>query len=160
MDEHVFQAGLGLRHAARRSGQAFKRGGQCLRIAAGDVQRGAEGHGLLHAGRTLQLLRQRGEVVAFHAPRRQLLAGHDFAGGTLRQQLAVGDIGELVAALGLVHVVRADQHRDAARGKQVQLLPEIAPRLGVDAGGGLVEQQQFRLVQQAGRQRQPLLPAA
>ena len=78
----------------------------------------------------------------------------------LGQQLAVEDVAELVAALGLVHVMRADENGDAARGKRVQLLPEVAPRLRVDAGGRLVEQQQFRLVQQAGRQRQPLLPAA
>jgi hypothetical protein len=42
----------------------------------------------------------------------------------------------------------------------VNLLPEIAPRLRVHAGGRLVEQQQLRLVNQAGRQREPLFPAA
>jgi hypothetical protein len=42
----------------------------------------------------------------------------------------------------------------------VDLVPEVAPRLGVDAGRGLVQQQQARLVQQAGGQRQALLPAA
>jgi hypothetical protein len=35
-----------------------------------------------------------------------------------------------VAALGLVHVVRADQHRDATGGQLVQLLPEVAAGLG------------------------------
>ena len=67
----------------------------------------------------------------------------DLVGRALRQQLAVGDVGELVAALGLVHVVRADQHRDAARREPVQLFPEVAPRLRIDAGGRLVEQQQL-----------------
>ena len=40
------------------------------------------------------------------------------------------------------------------------LVPEIAPRLGIDARRRLVEQQQLRLVDQARRERQPLLPAA
>ena len=77
-----------------------------------------------------------------------------------RQQLAVGDIGDLVAALGLVHVVGGDQHGDALGGEPVDLVPELAPRLGIDAGGRLVEQQQPRLRQDAGAERQPLLPAA
>jgi hypothetical protein len=65
-----------------------------------------------------------------------------------------------VAALGLVHVVGGHQHGDAGGRQPVDLFPEIAPRLGVDAGGGLVEQQQPGLVQQAGGERQALLPAA
>ena len=65
-----------------------------------------------------------------------------------------------VAALGLVHVVGADQHGHAVGGEPVDLVPELAPRLGIDAGGGLVEQQQLGLVQHGGGQRQALLPAA
>ncbi len=42
----------------------------------------------------------------------------------------------------------------------VDLVPEIAPRLGIDAGGGFIEQQELRLMQQAGGERQALLPAA
>ena len=42
----------------------------------------------------------------------------------------------------------------------MDLVPELAPRLGVDAGGGLVEQQQLGLGQDAGAERQALLPAA
>ena len=60
----------------------------------------------------------------------------------LRQQFAEGDIGKLVAALGLVHVMGGDQHGDALGGEAVDLVPEFAPRLGIDAGGRLVEQEQ------------------
>ena len=42
----------------------------------------------------------------------------------------------------------------------MDLVPELAPRLGIDAGGRLVEQKQAGLVQQAGGERQALLPAA
>ena len=48
-----------------------------------------------------------------------------------------------MAALGLVHVVRGDQHGQAARGERVDLVPEIAARLRIDAGGRFVEQQQL-----------------
>ena len=65
-----------------------------------------------------------------------------------------------MAALGLVHVVRADQDGHAVFGEPVDLVPELAPGLRVDAGGGLVEQQQLGLVQDGRGQRQALLPAA
>ncbi len=42
----------------------------------------------------------------------------------------------------------------------VDLVPEVAPRLGIDAGGRLVEQQQRGIGQDAGAEREPLLPAA
>ena len=42
----------------------------------------------------------------------------------------------------------------------MDLVPEIAPRLGIDAGGRLVQQQQLRIGQRAGAERQALLPAA
>ena len=74
--------------------------------------------------------------------------------------LAVGDVDDAVAALGLVHVVGRDQHGQAAGGELVDLVPELAPRLGIDAGGRLVEEQELRLVHDAGGERQPLLPAA
>ena len=80
--------------------------------------------------------------------------------GAVHQQFAVGDVGDLVAALGLVHVVGGDQHGEALGGERVDLVPEFAPRLGIDAGGRLIEQQQLRARQRAGAERQPLLPAA
>ncbi len=98
--------------------------------------------------------------MAADGPGGQPLFGNDVLRGALRQQPSVGDVRQLVAAFGLVHVVRADQHRYAARRQFVQLLPEVAPRGRIHARGGFVQQQQPWLVQQAGRQRQALLPAA
>ena len=85
---------------------------------------------------------------------------HDLLGRAAREQLAEGDISELVAALGLVHVVGRDEHGDAFRREIVDLVPELAPRLRIDAGGRLVEQEETRLRQDAGAEREPLLPAA
>ncbi len=86
--------------------------------------------------------------------------GDDFLGRAAREQFAEGDVRQAVAALRLVHVVRGDQEGQALGGEPVDLLPEIAARLRVHAGGRLVEQKQFRLVDQAGGERQALLPAA
>ena len=76
------------------------------------------------------------------------------------EQLAVGDVGDLVTALGLVHVVGRYEHGHAVGGELVDLAPELAPRLRIDAGGGLIEQQQIGLRQNAGAEREALLPAA
>ena len=76
------------------------------------------------------------------------------------EQLAVGDIGKPVATFGLVHVMRGDEKGQALRGEVLNLLPEVAPRLRIDARGRLIEQQQFRLVNEASRERESLLPPA
>ena len=78
----------------------------------------------------------------------------------LREQISVGDVGEPMAALGLVHVMRRDEHGQTAGGELVDFVPEFAARLRVNARRRLVEQQQLRLVNQARGQREPLFPAA
>ena len=45
-------------------------------------------------------------------------------------------------------------------GQRVDLVPELAPGLRVDARGRLVEQQELRRVHDAGGEREALLPAA
>ena len=71
--------------------------------------------------------------------------------------LPVEDEGEAVALLGLVHVVRGDQHRHAALGDDlVDEVPEQPAPARIDAAGGFVEEQQLGLVQQRGGQRDPL----
>ena len=104
------------------------------------MQGAAEGGHLLHFGQFTQLLGKLGKVGPLDRPGHQRLAFDDFRRGTLCEQPAVQNVAELVAALGLVHVMRADQHGNAARGKRMQLVPEVAPRLGIDAGRGFVEQ--------------------
>src|SRR6185437_3352079 len=41
----------------------------------------------------------------------------------------------------------------------MDLVPEIAPRLWIDAGGRLVQEQELRIGKRAGPERKPLLPA-
>ena len=67
--------------------------------------------------------------------------GDDLGDRAARENLAEIDIGDLVTLLGLVHVMGRDEHGEPVRGEAVNLVPEIAPGLGIDAGGRLVEQQ-------------------
>ncbi len=76
------------------------------------------------------------------------------------QQVAIGDIGQTVASLRLVHVMGGDEERQALGGQELNLLPEIAAGLGIDAGGRLVEKEQLGLVNEAGGEGHPLFPAA
>src|SRR5438046_525615 len=46
------------------------------------------------------------------------------------------------------------------RGQRMDLVPELAPRLRVDARGRLIEQKKLRIGQRAGTERKPLLPSA
>ena len=60
----------------------------------------------------------------------------------------------------LLEVVGGEQDRGAARLQLLDELPELAPRLGVEAGGGLVEEQQLGAADDAERDVEPAaLPA-
>jgi hypothetical protein len=48
-----------------------------------------------------------------------------------------------MAALRFIHVVGRDKDGEAFGGERMNLIPELAPCLGVDACGGLVEQQKL-----------------
>ena len=120
----------------------------------------AEGRDLVDAGRAAQAAGERLEAGPGDDEGVQARPRDHLGDGALGDQPAVGDVADAVAALGLVHVVGRDQHGDAVGGELVDLVPELAPRLRVDAGGRLVEQQELRLVHDAGGERQPLLPAA
>ena len=76
------------------------------------------------------------------------------------EQLRQVEVADLAAALGLVHVVRGDEERDALGGELEQQVPQLAARDRIDAGGRLVEEDHARLVHQRGAEREPLLPAA
>ena len=78
----------------------------------------------------------------------------------VREQVPVGDIRHPVTSFGFVHIVGRDQKREPFGGKLMDLFPEFATSLRVHAGRRLVEQQKLRLVNQTGREREPLLPAA
>ena len=114
------------------------------RVAADHVQRGAEGRDLVDARRRAQAAGDGLEAGAGDVAGGEAGARHHLLDGALGDQAAVGDVVDAVAALGLVHVVGGDEHGHAALGQPVDLVPELAARLGVDAGGRLVEEQERR----------------
>ena len=68
-----------------------------------------------------------------------------------------------IEALGLFHIGGGDDHAHRFRRAEahaVHQLPELAPRQRIDAGGRLVEDQQFRIVDQSAAQAKLLLHAA
>src|SRR5690606_36227300 len=81
-------------------------------------------------------------------------------GRALEHEPALAEDREAMAALGLVHVVRRDEDGRAPIGELEEALPELAPRLGIDAGRRLVEEDKLRIVDDGAREREPLLLAA
>ena len=109
-------------------------------VAAGHMQAGAERRHHVDAGLAGEFGGESVEVVAGDRIGRQRRFRDYIVDGAVHQQVSVGDIGDLVAALGLVHVMGGDQHRQPSRGERVDLVPEIPPRFRIDAGGRLVQQ--------------------
>ena len=60
------------------------------------------------------------------------------------EEFAIGEVGEAVAALGFIHVVRRDEHGETLGCEAVNLIPKLAAGLGVDSGGGFVEEEELR----------------
>ena len=145
---------------SRISGQLLDRPFEQCPIVTGDVQRAAERRHLVDAGARTQCRGERRQVRAGHRPRDELCAGHDLGRGAGREQPSFEDVREAVAALGLVHVMGRDEHGDALSGQLVDLVPEVAARLRIDARRRFVQQQQLRAVQHARGESEPLLPAA
>ncbi len=77
-----------------------------------------------------------------------------------RNQFAAIDQPEPVAVFRLVHVMGRDEDRDALARQFVNQIPELAAADRIDAGGGLVEKHDRRLVQNGAAQGEPLPPAA
>ena len=162
LDEDVLQAGLARRDRdALAPAEVLER---CFEQRPGPSRRRAASCRRARPARRPACLRARLRPRSSRGPSTTKVVspafGDDLVDRAAGQQLAVGDVADAVAALGLVHVVGGDQHGQPVARQPVDLVPEFAPRLGVDAGRRLVEQQQLRLVHDAGGERQPLLPAA
>src|SRR2546425_6926095 len=98
----------------------------------------------------------------FHAHSAMGLDVGEFAkriGRAISDELSVINIGDVAAALGLVHVMGGYEKGDAVTGKLEQKIPELAARDGVDSGRGLIEEKKLRLVQHGAAESEALLPA-
>ena len=124
------------------------------------MQRRAEKGDMLDAGLAFELRQQAAHVAPLDHEGDQSRLLDDVVHRAARDDAPLIDIDDAVAAFGLVHVMGADEHGEPALAQMMDLFPEFAPRLRIDARGRFVEQQQARLMQHAGGKREPLLPAA
>ena len=84
--------------------------------------------------------------------------GDQLARRAERDDLAVVHDRHAVAQpLGLVHVVRGQQDRPAGLLELLDEIPELPPRLRIEAGGRLVEKEQLGIADERAGERQPLL---
>ena len=85
--------------------------------------------------------------------------GLDLLRGAVVADPATVEEGDVGAPFSLVHVGRRDDHRCPRTMQPGEHPPELTARDRVDAGGGLVEQQQLGLVHERGREHELLLHA-
>src|SRR5579884_1074428 len=156
--EHVVQARTAERDRLQRQAGAVEQAedGRQRRLAPLDVQADAVvlAARLAHE-RLRRQQRRRGGRVAVHAEQHDV-AGYlalERVGGALGDDLPVIDDRQAVAQrVGLLQVVRGQEHRRPTVAQAPHLVPHPRPRLGVEAGRRLVEEDQPRLVDQAERQ--------
>ena len=163
-DEHVFETrahALDLALYAmlleQRADAAFRV--RTLRIEQ-RVQAIAELRDALHVVLAVERVARSSHVVGFDLDDDRVDGIHQLARRALGHEATAIENGEAVTALRFVHVVRRHQDRRAAVDQLEQAFPEVATTLRVDGAGRLVEQQQLRLVQRGGREREPLLLSA
>ena len=120
----------------------------------------AEGDDLFDAWLATELVRETVEMGAGDFIGGQIGGLDNLADCPVGEEAAVGDVGEPMTAFGFVHVMGGDQNGEALGGELMDLLPEIAAGLGIDAGGGFVEEQELGLMDEAGGEGEALFPAA
>ncbi len=169
-DEHVLEARLGRLDRARRRlparpGGRRGAGPRPGRPGAAAVRR-STWTWLAELGDALDLRRRRrtriassGEAAASRTTR-PVEGIEQIRGSGHRGRAAVAQDAQAMAADRLVHVVGRDQHRRAVGGQGEDRLPELPAAARVDPGGGLVEEQQLRAVEDRGGEGQALAPAA
>src|SRR6476659_7809092 len=100
------------------------------------------------------------QIRATYRPCREMRLCDDLRDCPVREQAPIGDIRQPVTSLRFVHIVSRDQKREPVGGQLVNLLPEFPPRFWVHPGRRLGKQEQFWLVNEAGCQCEPPLPAS
>ena len=84
----------------------------------------------------------------------------EFADGAESDKLGHVDVADAAATLGLVHVMGGDEEGDSLAGEEEEEVPEGAAGDGIDAGGGLVEEDDFGRVDDGAAEGEALFPAA
>ena len=160
--EHVLERGLYLAHLPQHAAPLLQGGAQGV---------GLEPSGSAQVDAVAEDVGQRGRIGALQNPQGGALrvgVQLQHAAADVCPQLRRGVAGEETAhvhqgnpgaPLGLVHIGRGDDDGRAAQKRLVQDRPKLTAGHRVDAGGGLIEQQQRRLVDEGAAQGQFLLHA-
>src|SRR5579872_2056220 len=159
MDEDVFEPWLDFA-PGQRAVDGMDRLLQGVAIGSRDMERPPEDGRRLDARRFPQSARGLIHPLARRFIGDEARLTRDFVRAALHNNASAGEVHDAIAALRFVHVMGRHKYGQAFARHIMNQVPEFAPRLGVDAGGRLVEQQQFRLVQHAGGQGKTLLPPA
>src|SRR5262249_27111817 len=128
-------------------------GVQCIGIATGHMQAGSEWRDHVYAWLAAEFIGQFNQpftAYGTHYISCEVRRGDHLVNGPPREQLAEGDVSDLMTPLGFIHVVRGYEHRQSVGGEGMNLVPKLAPCLRIDPRGGLVEKQQLRAWQRAG----------
>src|SRR5215207_6258009 len=108
------------------------------------MERGPKRRDHVNAVGAAEALGEFSKVWAGDRVGREMRVGDDLLDRTLGEELAIRDVGDLVAALGFIHVVGRDENGHSLVSKGVDLIPEIAASLRINAGRWFVKQQELR----------------
>ncbi len=115
IDETILEAGFDFLQAKRSAGRCGQeRALQALPVLSAGVQHCAEEDSLFHTGLVLQHFGQPGQVFTVDRPGVQTLKLDHLLRRPPGKEAAAGNIGQFVTAFGLIHVMGAHQHRNAA----------------------------------------------
>ena len=160
-DEYIFEARLVDRDAFDLAGKGFDHiGDEAMSILDLEAHLMIE-HRRVQAKALFNALRQRLGVVGLQQNHVAADFALQFRRRAQRDDVAFGVDRQAIAALGLFHQVSGDQHGHAFFVAQnLQVLPQVAARAGIETGRRLIQQQHRRMMQQTLRQFQPPLHAA
>src|SRR5512139_2380115 len=126
----------------------------------GDMQMLAETDRFLHAGDLPECAARTPRIGTADVQNDGVELGLQRRWAPTGDQLPTEQKADTPAALGLVHVRRRQQDGGSLLHEVIKDEPEIAPRDRVHADGGLVEQENTWLMDEAGAQAELLLHAA
>ena len=157
LEEHVVERGLAQHHRRRIEVLAVEEAHRVEHRSGAGTTGHVHAHELAVARRAAhrreQVDRARGGVVVAHGDldHRRAEALLQLGGRALGDHAAVVDDHDVVGEhVGLLEVLRGEQHGGAAAHELLDHAPELVAALRVEAGGGLVEEQHRRTVHERG----------
>src|ERR1044072_8623743 len=109
---------------------------------AADMQHSTEKGDVLAAVLAFKSRNELPDVAPFNDEGNKTRLLDHVVNGAAGDDPALIDVHDPIAALGLVHIVGAHQDGQSGLAQAMDLFPEFAARLGIDAGRRFIEQQE------------------